>query len=244
MCWPVLQLSEAMAQTSGVFPSDYRAIWPPAKRGHYLAGSQADRRLLAQPARMRYKIASALVYPIILVLMSLASVAVIVFVLIPSISPIFVDAGLPLPGILHFVRGYSGQLADGPAGAGLCCAAGLCIAVAQGQTKSEDVMLGAGSAEMLSPGHRRIDTGTRGWRLCAGARHTARREGSVDVRDANRAGAGDQPASECPLSSMPSSRVPEGMAAASGVRRSGACCPPSSLRSSQSARSPVSSARC
>ena len=33
--------------------------------------------------------------------MSLVSVAVIVFVLIPSISPIFIDAGLPLPGILN-----------------------------------------------------------------------------------------------------------------------------------------------
>ena len=32
--------------------------------------------------------------------MSLVSVTVIVFVLIPSISPIFIDAGLPLPGIL------------------------------------------------------------------------------------------------------------------------------------------------
>ena len=33
--------------------------------------------------------------------MSLVSVTVIVFVLIPSISPIFIDAGLPLPGILN-----------------------------------------------------------------------------------------------------------------------------------------------
>jgi general secretion pathway protein F len=36
-----------------------------------------------------------------LVLMSLVSVLVIVFVLVPSISPIFTDAGLPLPGILN-----------------------------------------------------------------------------------------------------------------------------------------------
>ena len=58
--------------------------------------------LLGRRLEIRNKIASALVYPLILILMSLVSVVVIVFVLIPSISPIFVDAGLPLPGILHF----------------------------------------------------------------------------------------------------------------------------------------------
>jgi general secretion pathway protein F len=56
--------------------------------------------LLARRLEIRGKITAALVYPVILVLMSLVSVAVIVFVLIPNISPVFIDAGLPLPGIL------------------------------------------------------------------------------------------------------------------------------------------------
>jgi len=98
-----LQLSEAMAQRADVFPSDYRAILAAGEAGG-VTGQVLTQiaELLGRRLEIRNKIASALVYPMILILMSLVSVVVIVFVLIPSISPIFVDAGLPLPGILHF----------------------------------------------------------------------------------------------------------------------------------------------
>ncbi|WOH53703.1 type II secretion system F family protein [Bradyrhizobium sp. sBnM-33] len=95
------QLSEAMARRPKIFPPDYRAILSAGEAGGvtgHVLKQIAD--LLAQRLELRAKITSALVYPIILVLMSLVSVAVIVFFLIPSISPIFIDAGLPLPGIL------------------------------------------------------------------------------------------------------------------------------------------------
>jgi general secretion pathway protein F len=95
------QLSEAMARRPEIFPPDYRAILGAGEAGGItgrVLRQIAD--LLAQRLEMRAKITSALVYPIILVLMSLASVAVIVFFLLPTISPIFIDAGLPLPGIL------------------------------------------------------------------------------------------------------------------------------------------------
>ena len=95
------QLSEAMARRPEIFPPDYRAILGAGEAGGItgrVLTQIAD--LLAQRLEMRAKITSALVYPIILVLMSLASVAVIVFFLLPTISPIFIDAGLPLPGIL------------------------------------------------------------------------------------------------------------------------------------------------
>jgi general secretion pathway protein F len=97
-----LQLSEAMAQRPDIFPSDYRAILGAGEAGGVTG--QVLRQiseLLARRLEIRGKISSALVYPMILVLMSLVSVVVIVFVLIPSISPIFTDAGLPLPGILN-----------------------------------------------------------------------------------------------------------------------------------------------
>jgi general secretion pathway protein F len=95
------QLSEAMARRPEIFPPDYRAILRAGEAGGitgHVLKQIAD--LLAQRLEIRAKITSALVYPIILVLMSLVSVTVIVFFLIPSISPIFIDAGLPLPGIL------------------------------------------------------------------------------------------------------------------------------------------------
>jgi general secretion pathway protein F len=95
------QLSEAMGKRSEVFPPDYRAILSAGEAGGVtgqVLKQIAD--LLVRRLEIRGKITSALLYPIILILMSLVSVTVIVFVLIPSISPIFIDAGLPLPGIL------------------------------------------------------------------------------------------------------------------------------------------------
>jgi general secretion pathway protein F len=56
--------------------------------------------MLARRVEIRNKIRGSLVYPAILLLMSLTSIAVIVFVLIPNLTPVFSDAGLPLPGIL------------------------------------------------------------------------------------------------------------------------------------------------
>ena len=95
------QLSEAMGKRSEVFPPDYRAILSAGEAGGVtgqVLKQIAD--LLVRRLEIRSKITSALLYPVILVLMSMVSVTVIVFVLIPSISPIFLDAGLPLPGIL------------------------------------------------------------------------------------------------------------------------------------------------
>jgi general secretion pathway protein F len=96
------QLSEAMARRPEIFPSDYRAILSAGEAGG-VTGQVLKQiaELLARRLEIRGKISSALVYPAILILMSLVSVVVIVFVLVPSISPIFTDAGLPLPGILN-----------------------------------------------------------------------------------------------------------------------------------------------
>jgi general secretion pathway protein F len=96
------QLSEAMARRPEIFPPDYRAILSAGEAGG-LTGQVLKQiaELLARRLEIRGKISSALVYPIILILMSLVSVAVIILVLVPSISPIFTDAGLPLPGILN-----------------------------------------------------------------------------------------------------------------------------------------------
>ena len=96
------QLSEAMARRPEIFPADYLAILSAGEAGGFTGKVlQQISELLARRLEVRGKVSSALVYPLILILMSMVSVCVIVFILVPSISPIFADAGLRLPGILQ-----------------------------------------------------------------------------------------------------------------------------------------------
>ena len=193
-----LQLSEAMAQRPDVFPSDYRAILAAGEAGG-VTGQVLKQiaELLARRLEIRNKISSALVYPMILILMSLVSVVVIVFVLIPSISPIFIDAGLPLPGILHFFEEIQDNWLIVLLAVALCGAARFRV-VGQGEAKSRDHAR-CRSFEMLGAGDWWAHSKPRSRRLCARARHAARRKSAADVRDADRAGAGHQPAPECAL---------------------------------------------
>ncbi|MBR0836956.1 type II secretion system F family protein [Bradyrhizobium manausense] len=96
-----LQLSEAMGRRPEVFPPDYVAILAGGEAGGQTAQALTLLgEMLARRVEIRNKIRGSLVYPAILLMMSLMSIAVIVFVLIPNLTPIFSDAGLPLPGIL------------------------------------------------------------------------------------------------------------------------------------------------
>ena len=120
------QLSEAMRARPAIFPPDYLAILAAGEAG----GSTGEvlnqiGEMLAKRLEIRSKIRSSLVYPAILVVMSLASVAVIIFVLIPNLNPIFTDAGLPLPGILGILAGVSDNWLA--LTLGLLVAAGGCV---------------------------------------------------------------------------------------------------------------------
>lgn len=96
-----LQLSEAMARRPEVFPPDYIAILAGGEAGGQTAQAlNLIGDMLARRVEIRSKIRGSLVYPAILLMMSLMSIGVIVLVLIPNLTPIFSDAGLPLPGIL------------------------------------------------------------------------------------------------------------------------------------------------
>jgi len=95
------QLSEAMSRCPEVFPPDYRAILSAGEASGTIGPVLKQiAQLLARRLEIRGKVTAALVYPAILVAMSIVSILVIVFVLVPSLSPIFIDAGMPLPGIL------------------------------------------------------------------------------------------------------------------------------------------------
>lgn len=95
------QLSQAMRTRPKTFRGDYCAIVAAGEAGGALAPALLQISvLLAHRLELRSKISAALVYPAVLVLMSIVSVGVIVGVLVPSLAPVFADAGLPLPGIL------------------------------------------------------------------------------------------------------------------------------------------------
>jgi general secretion pathway protein F len=96
------QMSEAMARRPDIFPADYRAILGAGEAGGAIGKVLKQiAELLTRRLEVRGKVLASLVYPAILVAMSIVSIAVIVVVLIPSIGPIFTDAGLPLPGIFQ-----------------------------------------------------------------------------------------------------------------------------------------------
>jgi general secretion pathway protein F len=136
-----LQLSEAMARRPEIFPPDYLAALSAGEAGG--ATGQVLKQiaeLLTRRLEIRGKISSALVYPIILILMSLVSITVIVFVLVPNISPIFTDAGLPLPGILKILAGLQENWVGTSWVLGLITAAG---AVLWNKAKhNEQIMVG------------------------------------------------------------------------------------------------------
>jgi len=145
------QLSEAMGRRSEVFPPDYRAILSAGEAGGVtgqVLKQIAD--LLVRRLEIRGKITSALLYPIILILMSLVSVTVIVFVLIPSISPIFIDAGLPLPGILSVFADIQDNWVSVSLGIGVAVAA--CALLWRKARQNDGLMLAAKNVRAL--GHK------------------------------------------------------------------------------------------
>jgi len=95
------QLSEALARRADVFSSDYQAIVKAGETSGAIGPAlQQLADLLSRRLEVRRKIVAALVYPLILLGMSMLAIGVIIVFLLPSIAPVFADANLPLPGIL------------------------------------------------------------------------------------------------------------------------------------------------
>lgn len=95
------QLSEALERRDAVFSADYRAIVRAGEAaGAVSEAIQQVANLLSRRLEVRGKIASALLYPLILLGMSFVSVGMIVAFLLPSLAPIFTDANRPLPPVL------------------------------------------------------------------------------------------------------------------------------------------------
>ena len=97
-------LSEAMQKQAKIFPADYVAVVRAGEIGGTLNDVFAELAdLLERRAEIRARIQSALIYPCMLVTLSLGTLAIIIGGLIPSIAPIFGQSGKPMPASIQFM---------------------------------------------------------------------------------------------------------------------------------------------
>jgi general secretion pathway protein F len=98
-------LSEALgAEPGGAFPAWYVHIVRAGEAAGTLGRTLEElARFLERTAEFRARIGSALVYPALLLVAAAVAVAVILTVLIPTVAPLFRDAGVAPPFIVGFL---------------------------------------------------------------------------------------------------------------------------------------------
>jgi general secretion pathway protein F len=103
-------LSDAMHKRPRVFPLDYVSVVRAGEIGgtvDVVFGELAN--LLERRAEVRAQIQSALIYPVILIGLSLFSIGIIIGGLVPSIAPIFADNGRPMPAAMNMIISIEGH---------------------------------------------------------------------------------------------------------------------------------------
>jgi len=99
-------LVDAMAAQSGVFPRFYLSMIEAGETGGTLDVVLARlSEYMERSQAMRESVRSALIYPVILVAMSLFAVAILLSVVVPRFRPLFDDAGKSLPISTQIVVG-------------------------------------------------------------------------------------------------------------------------------------------
>jgi general secretion pathway protein F len=91
-------LSDAMHSQASIFPPEYVST----VRAGEISGTSSQvldelAKLLERRLELRGRIQSALIYPLVLMLMALASIVIIISVLVPTIAPIFAENGREPP---------------------------------------------------------------------------------------------------------------------------------------------------
>lgn len=106
-------LSEAFQAEGRAFPAYYVHVVRAGEAGGTL-GQTLDELagFLERSAEFRARVGSALLYPAMLMLAAAVAVAVIMTVLIPTIAPLFTDAGVEPPFIIGFLLGIQQALAS------------------------------------------------------------------------------------------------------------------------------------
>jgi general secretion pathway protein F len=97
-------LSDAMQKQAKIFPLDYVSV----VRAGEIGGTVNDvfvelADLLERRMEIRARIQSALIYPCMLICLSIGTLAIIAGGLIPSIAPIFAESGKPMPATIQIM---------------------------------------------------------------------------------------------------------------------------------------------
>ena len=105
-------LADAMADRPGVFPRYYLSMIQAGEAGGTLDVVLARlSEFMERSQAMRETVRSALIYPVILVVMSLAAVVILLSVVVPRFRPLFEDAGAALPVSTQIVVGLGDAFA-------------------------------------------------------------------------------------------------------------------------------------
>jgi general secretion pathway protein F len=99
-----LTLSDAMKKHPRLFPTDYLSVVRAGEIGGTMGqvfDELAD--LLERRMEIRSRLHSSLIYPTVLVVLALVSLAIIIGGLVPSIAPIFAEGGRPMPAGIRFL---------------------------------------------------------------------------------------------------------------------------------------------
>jgi len=135
-------LSEAMARHPEAFHDDYVNMARAGEASGDMArvfGELAD--LLERRQELAGKVTSALIYPCVLIILAVASVAIVMGFLIPNMAPIFAQSGRPVPAMIAvIVRAEESWPAIMMAG-GAIAAGGFAIGAAL--ARSRDLRLAA-----------------------------------------------------------------------------------------------------
>jgi general secretion pathway protein F len=139
-------LSDAMQKQPKIFPADYVAVVRAGETGGRLAhvlGELAE--LLERQAEVRGRIRSAMIYPAMLIVLSLATLVIIIGTVIPSMAPIFTQSGKPVPATIQVMltmRDYWLAIALGLVGLIVAGGAGAMAAMADpGRRQRADGLL-------------------------------------------------------------------------------------------------------
>jgi general secretion pathway protein F len=136
-------LSEAIDAEGGAFPPYYSRIVHAGEAAGTLGQALDDlAQHLERSAEFRSRIGSALLYPALLLVAAAAALAVIVGVLIPTIAPLFADAGVEPPFVVRTLLALQQGIAEHwPAvliGVLIAAAAGLALSRSSGWRLARD----------------------------------------------------------------------------------------------------------
>jgi general secretion pathway protein F len=118
-------LSDAFNRRANIFPADYVSAVRAGELGGTLAQVLEEMASL-QERRMELhaRVKSALLYPSILIVLAMVSLAVVANALVPSIVPILLDSGKALPAAIQFIVIAQANLTEIVTGAvGVGCSA-------------------------------------------------------------------------------------------------------------------------